>query len=329
MHALKLRPRAPFDFDATARFLRFTEAELVDKFDAGVYARASHFGDKLLLLTVSSDAARARPSLLVSLAPSRSVTRADLTEAEEKVRQTFSVAHDLRRWRAQVSDDPLMSRLETAHRGLHLPRWATLFEALTNAILLQQIATTVAWTFRRRVVERFGEQLSFGGKKFYAFPRPHALAGATVESLRALGLSGAKAQSIIEMARTIDAGALDTDALARADNEEIIARLSTLRGVGRWTAEWVLMLHFGRTDVCAAADLFLRGAVVKYYNDGAPMTEREIRAFAARRWGAWQSYAALYLLAGMRAGSITLKPERVLLSQPPGARREREPTNQR
>jgi 3-methyladenine DNA glycosylase/8-oxoguanine DNA glycosylase len=77
------------------------------------------------------------------------------------------------------------------------------------------------------------------------------------------------------------------------------------------------MLHFGRTDVYAAADLFLRGVVVKYYNDGAPVREQEIRAFARERWGAWQSYAALYLLAGMRAGTVTLKPERVLLSQPP------------
>src|SRR4028118_1856127 len=74
------------------------------------------------------------------------------------------------------------------------------------------------------------------------------------------------------------------------------------------------MLHFGRTDVFPAADLFLRGVVVKHYNRGAAMNEREIRAFAAKRWGAYQSYNALYFLAGMRAGTITLKPERVLSS---------------
>jgi 3-methyladenine DNA glycosylase/8-oxoguanine DNA glycosylase len=66
--------------------------------------------------------------------------------------------------------------------------------------------------------------------------------------------------------------------------------------------------------VFPAADLFLRGVVVKYYNRGVAMSEREIRAFAAKRWGAYQSYAALYFLAGMRAGTITLKPERVLSS---------------
>lgn len=314
MPAIKITPRAPFDFDATARFFRFSEAEIVDHFDAGTYARALHFDGKLLLLSVASVGTRSRPALTVSLAPSRLATRARLEEAEQIARRMFSVEHDLKRFRAQVADDPLMRALEADHRGLHLPRWATLFEALANSILLQQIATTVAWTFKRRLVERYGETLTVGGKTYHAFPCPSSLASASVEDLRALGLNGAKAQSLVEMARVIESGALDADALARMDNESVIARLSTLRGVGRWTAEWVLMLHFGRTDVYAAADLFLRGAFVKYYNAGEPLTEREIRERARRRFGAWGSYVALYLLAGMRAGSVTLKPERVLSS---------------
>jgi 3-methyladenine DNA glycosylase/8-oxoguanine DNA glycosylase len=66
--------------------------------------------------------------------------------------------------------------------------------------------------------------------------------------------------------------------------------------------------------VFPAADLFLRNVVIRNYNRGAAMSEREIRAFAAERWGGFESYSALYFLAGMRAGTITLKPERVLSS---------------
>jgi DNA-3-methyladenine glycosylase II len=177
---------------------------------------------------------------------------------------------------------------------------------------LQQIATSVAITFRRRIVERYGEVFETGDESYFAFPRAGTLARASVEELRALGLSNAKAACIIEVARASAAGELNSATLEREDNETVIARLSSLRGIGRWTAEWVLMLHFGRPDVFPAADLFLRGVVVKYYNRGAAMNEREIRAFAAKRWGAYQSYSALYFLAGMRAGTITLKPERVL-----------------
>ena len=319
MPSLKITPRPPFDFEATARFFRFTDAEVVDNFDDGTYARACHFGEKLLLLKVESEGARARPALSASLAPARAATREVAAEAGRAAGRMFSVDHDLKLFRARVGGDELMGRLEAEHRGLHLPRWPTLFEALLNSILLQQIATSVAWTLRRRVVERFGDSLVVAGRKFYAFPRPAPVARAPVEGLRSLGLSGAKAQAVVDLARAVESGALDGAALAREDNEGVIARLCSLRGVGRWTAEWVLMLHYGRTDVFAAADLFLRGAFVKYYNDGEPLNEREIRARADERWGAWGSYAALYLLAGMRAGSITLKPERVVSSNSRGA----------
>lgn len=314
MPELILHARAPFDFAATAGFLRFTGAEIVDTFASGRYARALHLGGRLFLLAVEAEKTGARPAARVTLAPERFATPELLDEAARIVRAMFSLEHDLEGWRALLTRDPLMRKLEAAHRGLHLPRWPTLFEALVTSILLQQIATTVAITFRRRVVERFGEQLKVDGQTYFAFPRAERLAEASVEELRALGLSNAKATCIIEAARACASAALTSAALETEDNETVIARLSGLRGIGRWTAEWVLMLHFGRTDVFAAADLFLRGVVVKYYNKGAALNEREIRAFAAKRWGAYGSYSALYFLAGMRAGTITLKAERVLSS---------------
>jgi DNA-3-methyladenine glycosylase II len=310
-----IRPRPPFDFHSTARFLRFSEAEIVDTFEAGVYARALHVNGKLRVVTVGSQGTPSRPALSVSLAPARSAAPADETRAVETVRRMFSVEHDLKKFRAQVAGDELMSRLEAEHRGLRLPRWPMLFEALASSILLQQIATSVAWTFRRRFVERFGETVEHAGRLFHAFPAAERVACARPEELRSIALTNAKAVSIVEAARAIAEGTLRADELEKEDNETVVARLSELRGVGRWTAEWVLMLHLGRTDVFAAADLFLRGAIAKYYNAGAHLKEQEVRAVARERFGAWGSYAALYLLAGMRAGSVTLKPDRVISSR--------------
>jgi DNA-3-methyladenine glycosylase II len=314
MTDLLIRPRPPFDFDSTARFFRFTEAEIVDTFEAGRYARALHVGGKFFVVAVRSNGTTSRPALSVSLAPARGVAAESGEQAVGIVRRMFSVDHDLGQFRAQVAGDELMSRLEAEHRGLRLPRWPTLFEALASSILLQQIATAVAWTFRRRFVERFGERIEHDGKTFYAFPTAERVARIAPEELRALGLTNAKAASVVEAARAVAGGALRGDELEGEDNETVVARLSNLRGVGRWTAEWVLMLHFGRRDVFAAADLFLRGAIAKYYNGGEPLREPEVRAVARERFGAWGAYSALYLLAGMRAGSVTLKPDRVLSS---------------
>jgi 3-methyladenine DNA glycosylase/8-oxoguanine DNA glycosylase len=147
------------------------------------------------------------------------------------------------------------------------------------------------------------------------------LARTKLDDIRAIGLTGAKAVSIIELARRVCEGELNENELQREDNESLIARLTQLRGVGRWTAEWALMLHFGRKDIFPAGDLALRGFVVKYYNNGSTMTENEIRALAKARWNEWASYAAVYFLAGMRESIISLKPESVLLSNSGGRAR--------
>ncbi|HEX8069228.1 MAG TPA: AlkA N-terminal domain-containing protein [Pyrinomonadaceae bacterium] len=311
--------RAPFDFAATARFLRFTAAELVDTFADGVYRRAWHFEDRLYLLSVAARGPAPRPELVITLAPAAGGTPVEagaMTAAAQTVAHMFSVEHDLIRLAARVARDPLLRQLEAAHRGLRLARWPVLFEALVRSIIMQQIATPVAITLTRRLVERFGETLRVGAQTFHAFPRATTLARADAEELRALGLTGAKAAGIVALAQACADGALDAAALARADNETIIARLTRLRGVGRWTAEWALVLYFGRADVFPAGDLFLRGVVAKYYNRGGALGEREVRQRAARRWGAWAGYAAVYFLAGMRAGTITLRPARVLSSAP-------------
>jgi DNA-3-methyladenine glycosylase II len=314
-----IRPRAPFDFAATARFLRFTEHEAVDTFADGCYRRALHLGGRLHLVNVASTGTMTRPLLNVTLEGGGRVTLREKEEAEARVRQIFSAEHDLKKFRARVAGDALMSKLEAEHRGLHIARWPSVFEALVISILSQQISTVVAMTLKRRVVEQYGERLESGGETFFAFPRAEALAEAEPQELRALGLSGSKVAAVTELAQRARDGELDEKELENEDNEALIARLTKFRGIGRWTAEWALMLHFGRADVFPAGDLALRGFVVKYYNNGRALAEREIRALAQTLWGEWASYAAVYFLAGMRAGTINLRPLRAIINEGPGA----------
>ncbi len=326
MQAINLRPRTPFDFAATARFLRFTEAEAVDTFAFDKYRRLFHIGGRLQLVSVVSNGTPARPSLLVTLdqqtntPAANAATPQDLQTAANFIERIFSADHDLKKFQAAMIDDPLMRGIEAAHRGLHLARWPTLFESLMISILSQQISIVVAMVLKRRVVEEYGERLMIGDETFFAFPRPEILAVASIEELRALGISNAKAACMIGVAQEVASGALDEAMLAKADNETVIARLIQLRGIGRWTAEWALMLYFGRTNVFPAGDLALRNFVNKYYSKGAPMIEKELRRFADERWSGWSSYVTIYVLAALRTGLINLRPDDVLLSKKPGAR---------
>lgn len=297
-----------FNLAATARFLRYTEAEIVDTFDGDRYRRALHLpsassAQHLHVITV--EASPGSFSLHLTLTPSAGKTTN--MQAAALIESMFSTRHDLREFRRLTKDDATLGAVEKAHRGLHLPCWASLFESLTISILLQQISTAVAIRLKQRFVERFGESVTTNDRTFFAFPSPERIARAEHAELRALGLSGSKAQSIIELARLIAANPRISDYLAREDNETIINRLTALRGIGRWTAEWALMLHFGRTDVFPAGDLALRAMVSKYYLNGEQATERALREFARSRWGAWASYACIYLFAGLRSGFVTLE----------------------
>jgi DNA-3-methyladenine glycosylase II len=92
---------------------------------------------------------------------------------------------------------------------------------------------------------------------------------------------------------------LDLDALAEAPNAEVIERLTGLRGLGRWTADWFLARCCGRGDVCPAGDLAVRKAFEHHYGRGRTLSEEAIRR-RARAWGEYQNLAVHYLLAGMR-----------------------------
>ena len=103
------------------------------------------------------------------------------------------------------------------------------------------------------------------------------------------------------MARALASGVLDPSALAVASAGEVIARLTALHGLGRWTADWFLARCLGRGDVCPAGDLGVRKAFAHYYGRGRLAGEETIRR-RARAWGSYQNLAIHYLLAGLRLG---------------------------
>jgi len=108
-----------------------------------------------------------------------------------------------------------------------------------------------------------------------------------------------KAEYIVGLARRIVSGEVDLAALATCPNEEVVRTLTSVRGLGRWTAEWFLARGLGRGDVCPAGDLAVRKAFARFYNRGRALSERAIRRRAAR-WGPHQNLAVHYLLAGQR-----------------------------
>ena len=196
---------------------------------------------------------------------------------------------------------PALAGLARQFRGLHLPRTATLFEALTIAILGQQISASVARTMRAALIERYGARAEFDGATYFAFPRPEAIVSATPEELRELKLSRSKAEYL----RVIAGAALEPgwDKLYELPDDEVARRLTALRGVGNWTAQWALVRGLARPDALPLGDLALRRGVSRLWLQGDAVTDREVSEIA-ERWRPWRSYATAYLFAAMRTGMV-------------------------
>ena len=195
--------------------------------------------------------------------------------------------------------DPALAPLVEPLYGMRPTLSPTPLEMLVGSITAQQVNLSFAFACRARLVRRYGTPVRSGRAEVWAFPDAAALAGARVRELRALKYSTRKAEYIRDLARGVVAGALDLDGLVDAANVDVITRLTALRGLGRWTADWFLARCCGRGDVCPAGDLAVRKAFDHHYGRGRTLSEEAIRR-RARAWGPYQNLAVHYLLAGMR-----------------------------
>jgi len=294
---IQLLVEGPLDVRRTlARYWIWGE-DPANRYAGNTFRRALRVDGRLYgyELTWSGPPDAARLTLTVPGSRSTRVAEAALAE----IRHLLFLDADLPGFYRLAKADRALSGLIDPLYGLR-PTLAPLpFEMLVGAITAQQVNLAFAFTTRSRLVRRFGELVAVNGERVFAFPSPKRLARARIEGLRAMQFSTRKAEYIIGLSRLIASGALDLDDLARLPNDQIIARLTQVRGLGRWTAEWFLVRALGRRDVCPAGDLGVRKCCAHFYNRGRPLSERAIRR-RARQWGDYQNLVVHYLLAGLR-----------------------------
>jgi DNA-3-methyladenine glycosylase II len=288
-----LRPRPPFRFDLALAYLRRSPLEILDLVEDGAYRRAVRLAGRPGLLEVRSTGTVEQPALRLALAGGPAST-AELEAAGRLVARCFRVEQDLAPFEARVPLDPPFGALVGRLRGLRALLLTSPFEALVWAIVGQQINIAFAYRLKRALIERFGARLEHDGRVYFLFPDPERLATLEPDALRPLQFSGQKARYIVDLARQIAAGHLDLEAIGRLEPAEARARLMELRGVGRGTAEYVLMRGLGAPDELPAADIGLQTAAGRVYGWPRRPTEPELRALA-EPWAGWRSTFGFYL----------------------------------
>jgi DNA-3-methyladenine glycosylase II len=209
----------------------------------------------------------------------------------------------VRALRELAAEDAAVRSVVERHPGLRPVLFADPFTALVRSISAQQVNLRWAAAVRRRLAVTFGRLHAIADESVYSLDAGR-LAGASVDELRALQLTTAKSASVVACARAAVEGRLERDELARLEDEELVARLTGLRGIGRWSADWFLARTLGRPRV-VAGDLGVRKAVGRMYAGGSLPDEASVRKLTAH-WGAAASLAqalALHDLAEAPAGS--------------------------
>ena len=302
-NARVLHPRAPFRFDLALSYLRRSPLELLDVVEDGAYRRAVRLAGRPRLLEVRSGHDPERPRLEVSL-PDGPATHTELDEAALLVARCFRIDEDLRQLEERTTLDPAFGGLVTRLRGLRALLMPSPFESLTWAIIGQQINIAFAYKLKRVLIEQYGEQLTHAGRTYHLFPTPQRLAELEPSELRPLQFSGQKSRYIVDLARLIAGGDLDLGALGSLPADEARAALIELRGVGRWTAEYVLMRGLGLRDELPAADVGLQVAAGRVYGLPKRPNEPELRTLA-EPWAGWRTYYAFYLWFTLAPGLET------------------------
>jgi DNA-3-methyladenine glycosylase II len=205
---------------------------------------------------------------------------------EPVVRKLLGLELELDPFYAFATLDPVLAKTVRSLRGFRPPLAPDPFEALVSSITAQQVSLHSAFAVRSRLIERFGEPV----RHAVAFPTRERLALAAEDELTALGFSRRKAEYVLGVARSD----LDLDGLALLPDDEVKARITSLRGLGEWSADWFLARHLARPEAWPAGDLGLRKAVLAFYPDVT-----DVRA-AGARFAPFQNLSAHYLLAALR-----------------------------
>lgn len=185
--------------------------------------------------------------------------------------------------------DRILKKVIPRHRSEWLNTSSTPFMTLARAIVGQQVSTKSADATWARFTARCGRR-----------PAPAKVAALSLDELRELGLSRRKCEYIVDLATHFAEKKLRSAAWASMDDEEVIADLCAIRGVGRWTAEMFLIFSLHRPDVLPLDDAGLLKAISLHYFSGEPVSRFEARE-VAQAWAPWRTVATWYLWRSLSA----------------------------
>lgn len=286
---LRVLVREPFDLRLTVGALRRLPSSQVYRLvgDEFRFVAPLRSGSRLLVV-------RAIPGGLSCAALDGALDESQAEETQALVGWMLGVERDLSPVTAILRGDRELGPLAQRLVGMKPPRFASLWEAFCQIVPFQQVSLSAAISTLNRMAQTLGPWRDFEGERYVGIPRPQDILNADLATLRQCGLSAAKAQTLRGLAERAVAGELQADAFKDMSDDEVIGRLTTIPGIGPWSAHVAMLRGLGRLSVFPSGDA------------GAIRSLREVYAQSERpddaardmlaQLGPWRGYLYFMLL---------------------------------
>jgi DNA-3-methyladenine glycosylase II len=306
---LVLRPLPPFRLDFTVWALRRRSRNLIDRWDGATYRRVIVVETRPTELAVRQAGSAAAPTLIVTATPPLQ-TLQERREVRSMLDRLLGLRIDLTGWYRTAADDARLRPLVARFFGMKPPRFPTMFEAVVNAFACQQLSLEVGLELLNRLATISSTRFGTLRDPHYAFPTAHDVARRRPELYHAIGFSGQKVRALVDLAQAITRRQLALESIDEEDDAVVRQRLLELRGVGRWTAEYVLLRGLGRLSVVPGDDVGAQKRLAQWLGRSRPLDYAGVAKAVER----WQPYAGLVyfhlLLDGLsRTGVLEPSPE--------------------
>lgn len=247
-------------------------------------------GGQEILFTVS-DSTNVLKVEILSGDPSHQL----LEQVTNYINGWFDLRRNLQPFYQRLEHHSKLAFMQERYHGLRLIGIPDLFEALCWCVIGQQINLTFAYRLKRRLVETYGTLITHDSKQFYFFPESDVLADLDIEELREMQFSRRKAEYLIGIARQFAEGGLSKFTIQElSHSKQMLQRLTEIRGVGPWTANYVLMKSLQQPDCITYGDTGLQSAVSSLLELDRKPTQEEVESFF-EPFAGWESYLNIYL----------------------------------
>ncbi|MFP7298062.1 DNA-3-methyladenine glycosylase family protein [Neobacillus niacini] len=290
---IKLLLPKEFNFHQNISYLARNHNECLYYIKDNSISKAISIGEETVLIEVSCEGEK--DLIIRFLEDTNSVDAGTRDKAVRYVKEWFDLERDLQPFYSMAREDPLLGPAVDSFYGLRIIGIPDLFEALCWGILGQQINLPFAYTLKRRLVENYGRSIIHDGVTYWLFPSPKEIASLSPKELESLQLTKRKSEYLIGVAQLMVQEKLSKDLLLNIGSHHHAEKmLVTIRGIGPWTANYVLMRCLRYPSAFPIDDVGLHNAIKQRLCMEKKPTKDEIMKLAVN-WTNWEAYATFYL----------------------------------